>query len=156
MLSDEWASMVKPLPWRPHRLTLAPLLKFCTDYGLSPTRLDQAAADQFRDWMQRGYRKRTWQKPYRRAVGMFARCGREFPATWPQMELRVRFVNDHYTLKWSALPELEAETDSMHAQMMQPPSRRSHTKKSIRASTARAHKCYRTSGGERDRTRETD
>ena len=51
-------------------------------------------------------------------------------------------VDDHYTYKWSAFPELEAATDRMLAHMTQLPSRRSHNKKGIRPSTARARKYY--------------
>jgi len=142
-LSDEWAAQVMRIPWRPHRLTLAPLLRFCSEQELSPAQFDQAASDRFRDWMRVGYRKRAWQKPYRRAVEMFAQCGTEFPETWPQVSLVVRFVDDHYTLGWAAFPELEVETDRMFAQMMEPPSRRSQTKKKpIRVTTARARKYY--------------
>lgn len=141
-LSPAWATFAAPLPWRPHRLTLAPLMKFSTERNLSPRQIDQAAADDFRDWMQTGYRKRAWQKPYRRAVNMFVRCGLEFPEFCPQTDLQVRFADDHYTFKWSEAPELEAEVDSMLAKIMKSTSRRSQSAKPIKASTARARKYY--------------
>ncbi len=141
-LNAEWARFVGRLPWRPHRLTLAPLLKFCMEHDLSPLEFDQAAADRFRDWMKTGYRKRAWQRPYRRAVDMFMRCGREFPDACPEADLQVRFVDDHYTFKWSEASELEAEVDSLFAKMMQPTNRRAGNTNPVKASTARARKYY--------------
>ncbi len=143
-LPPELANAVAPLPWRPHRLTLSPLLKFFVEHNIDLALFDQGLADQFRDWMRQSYRKRAWQKPYRRAIEMFTRCGREFPALWPPIAIEIRFDDDHYTLGWKAFPDLEVEVDAVFTSMMASATRRSKTpnRKPIRASTAGLRKYY--------------
>ncbi|MEQ1714699.1 MAG: hypothetical protein ABL907_01725 [Hyphomicrobium sp.] len=115
---ETWKPLLAPLPHKPHRLTLSPLIRAVTALGIAPPELDQSASLAVREYFRRHYKRKTWQRAYRKALGIVKSCQKEYPELWPQHPIEVVFENDHYTLDWSEFPSLESETDHMIAQLL--------------------------------------
>jgi integrase len=119
-LSAEWATLLAPLPDKPFRIALVPLVRFWSEQGITPHDVDDETFARYQRHLERHSRKSRPRESYLSARRAWNGAAKSY-SWWPSFQIEIDNRRKEYSLPWSAFPaSLKADVDAMTADALAP------------------------------------